>query len=95
MRRGMAKRKRIANPILPGQLLQLGPTVPIDVRSVIEGWSDYKLSDGSVLSVKPMVADVQRVRGKYTDQGDPLYLVTGGLVIRTKSPRKLRKKIRP
>ena len=91
----MAKKRQQKHKQLPfpGQLtFQLGPTEPIDIRSVDEAWCDYRLTDGTVLSVKPMVADIQRVKGKYNEQGDPLYLVTGALVIRTKSPARLKKK---
>lgn len=84
----------IAGPHVVGAnpLAGVGPTVPVDIKTAVEEWSEYRLSDGSVLSVKPLVADVRRVKGKFNDHGDPLYLVTGGMVIRTKAPRKLRRK---
>lgn len=90
----MAKRRKhlSVDPTLPGQIASLGPMISVDIKSVVEGWSDYRLSDGSVLSVKPMIADVRRVKGKFNEQGDPLYLVTGAMVIRTKAPPRLRKK---
>lgn len=47
----------------------------IPFESLNESWSEYTLSDGSVIRIRTVVTGVIRVQGEYDDQGRPLYLV--------------------
>jgi len=57
-----------------------------------EKWNSYVLHDGSTLKVKAILADVLRVDGQYSPNGDPVYTINASIVVSTNSPDNLRKK---
>lgn len=64
----------------------------VEVKKEDLKWSQFHLKDGTVLRVRPNIVDVRRVRGQFTPEGDPLYIVKTGLAISTVAPEKLKKK---
>ena len=64
----------------------------VDVKKTTEAWSVYDLEDGTKLRVKPVVAEVQRVVGEYSSDGEPIYVVKTSLVLSTRVPKNLMKK---
>lgn len=57
-----------------------------------EKWNKYLLHDGSEIKVKAVVANIFRVEGEYSPNGDPIYSVTASLIINTLSPDNLKRK---
>jgi hypothetical protein len=57
-----------------------------------EKWNTYILHDGSTLKVKAILADVMRLDGQFSPNGDPVYTVNASIVVSTNSPDNLRKK---
>lgn len=59
-------------------------TVPrsseIDVLEAKETWSEYRLADGTVLRVKPVMIAVTRVVDAQSVDGEPLYNMKSTLV---------------
>jgi hypothetical protein len=51
--------------------------------------SEFTLSDGTKLTVRPMVADIRRAVNQFSANGEPLYFLTVGTTISTKAPKKL------
>ena len=89
----MTKKRKSRKIVPPPQPFGVqGPTKAVDVVKAAENWSEYKLSDGTSLFLKPIVAEVRHVIGKYNEQGDPIYLITGTTIIRSKAPQRLRRK---
>ena len=70
----------------------VGDHVPVDVISSEEVWSTYNLADGSVVRVKPVIAEIIRVVGTFTPEGEPLYLLKGGMVPSVRVPKNLLRK---
>lgn len=64
----------------------------IEVASSEETWSIYTLADGTVVRVKPVMAEFIRVVGKFTEEGEPIYLMKGGLVPSLRVPKRLMRK---
>ena len=52
----------------------------IDVVVAKEAWSEYRLADGTVLRVKPIMIGVSRVNGAETADGEPVYNMRSTLV---------------
>jgi hypothetical protein len=50
----------------------------VTLEESVERWSELKLSDGSVLRIKPAVLSVLRVDGQYDQSGNPLYVLQAG-----------------
>lgn len=89
----MAKKRKLRKIVPPPQTFAVqGPTKAVDVVRAEENWSEFKLSDGTILFLKPVVVEVRHVIGKYNDQGDPVYLITGTTITRSKAPKRLRRK---
>ena len=45
----------------------------VDVLESKEVWSEYRLADGTVLRIKPVMITVSRMDGEHTLEGDPVY----------------------
>lgn len=69
-----------------------GPSDPIEVVSVNENWSECTLEDGTIIRIRPVVAEVRRQRNKFDDAGEPIYNVKTALLLSSRSPKKLHKK---
>ena len=69
-----------------------GGLVPVPITKSEENWSVYKLSDGTVMRVRPIMVEIVRQKNKFDDKGNPVYTITSGMIHQLKSPSKLRKK---
>ena len=63
----------------------------VDVLEAKEVWSEYRLADGTVLRIKPVMIAVSRIEGEYTLDGDPVYNMKSTLVTDLRAPQELRK----
>ena len=52
----------------------------VDVVEAKEAWSEYRLADGTVLRIKPIMIAVSRVGDARTPDGDPVYNMKSTLV---------------
>ncbi|MBV9551354.1 MAG: hypothetical protein JO032_01055 [Alphaproteobacteria bacterium] len=52
----------------------------IDVLDAKESWSEYRLADGTVLRVKPIMIAVTRVEGMDDGRNEPVYNLKSTLV---------------
>jgi hypothetical protein len=51
-----------------------GKMEPRDVVAAKDGWSEYTLTDGSVIRLKAMLVDAKRAVDQYGDDGNPTYV---------------------
>ena len=63
----------------------------VDVQEAKEVWSEYRLSDGTVLRIKPVMITISRVEGEHTIEGDPVYNMKSTLVTDVRAPKELKK----
>ena len=63
----------------------------VDVLEAKEVWSEYRLSDGTVLRIKPVMITISRVEGEHTIEGDPVYNMKSTLVTDVRAPQELKK----
>ena len=63
----------------------------VDVLEAKELWSEYRLADGTVLRIKPVMIAVSRVEGEHTLDGDPVYNMKSTVVTDLRAPQELRK----
>lgn len=53
--------------------------VPVSVEMSTERWSEFHLSDGSVLRAKVSILSAHRILGAYDASGNPAYAIQGGM----------------
>jgi hypothetical protein len=63
----------------------------VDVQEAKEVWSEYRLSDGTVLRIKPVMITISRMEGEHTIEGDPVYNMKSTLVTDVRAPQELKK----
>ena len=64
----------------------------VEVIEAKEAWSEYRLADGSVLRLKPVLAEVFKAADQYNEEGEPLYYSRAVLLPSMRIPDHLRKK---
>jgi hypothetical protein len=83
-------------PVAPGSVPQdYNPQGVAEQRDVVaskDGWSEFTLSDGSVIRLKASLLDAKRAVGQYGSDGNPLYILQFALVNQLIAPPNLRKK---
>ncbi|HTW52903.1 MAG TPA: hypothetical protein VME45_13520 [Stellaceae bacterium] len=52
----------------------------VDVLEAREAWSEYRLSDGTVLRVKPVVIAITRLQGAEAAHEEPVYNMKSTLI---------------
>ena len=63
----------------------------VDALEAKEVWSEYRLADGTVLRIKPVMITISRVEGEHTIEGDPVYNMKSTLVTDVRAPQELKK----
>ena len=63
----------------------------VDVLEAKEVWSEYRLADGTILRIKPIMIAVSRVEGEHTLDGDPVYNMKSTVVTDLRAPQELKK----
>ena len=64
----------------------------VDVLEAKETWSEYRLSDGTLLRIKPVIISVSRAPG-HTPDGDPIYNMKSTLVTDVRAPHQLKSSV--
>ena len=54
--------------------------VEVDVLEAKEVWSEYRLADGTILRIKPIMIAVTRVTEADAENGEPVYNMRSTLV---------------
>jgi len=65
--------------VVPGAPLSDG--FEVEVEETTERWSQIKLKDGTTLRVKPIIVTVIRVKDQYDQEGNPVYVIKGGMAM--------------
>lgn len=66
--------------------------VLVDVIQAKEPWSEYTLSDGSIIKMRSIVAEVWRVTNEYDAEGNPTYVIKAAGMMNVMAPEQLKKK---
>jgi hypothetical protein len=77
---------------IAAQLMALGaqgPTNPVSITKADTNWSDFQLSDGTILRVRPQVTNVRHEPGRFNDRGEPIYHFNIGFAVTPVSPAHL------
>jgi len=73
---------------------QQGNLVDADLVEVVkasEPWSEYTLADGTTLKIKVVLGSTYRLRGQWTDDGDPVYVTKAQTVVMAIVPDDLKR----
>ena len=86
----MAERRTKVQVVPNGPIVD-GVELDVDVSS--ERWSEYTLSDGTVLRLKQVLVSVIRAEGQYDNDGNPTYVVKASPVLSlVEVPEKLKRR---
>ncbi|WP_369723072.1 hypothetical protein AB8Z38_03025 [Bradyrhizobium sp. LLZ17] len=86
----MPSEKKIKIEFVPGQIVE-GHEVSVDEST--EKWSEYMLSDGTVLRGKITIIGAVRVEGHWDPQGNPMYQMNmAPTVVISSSPDRLKQR---
>jgi hypothetical protein len=82
---------------MPGVQIALGydpsgPKEPVDIVSSKDGWSEFTLSDRTVLRAKVVILDVKKMVDQYNQEGEPIYEMQLTMVSQARVPQELKKK---
>jgi hypothetical protein len=58
----------------------LPPTIEVEVVEAREVWSEYRLEDGAVLRVKPVMIAISRIEDARGAEGEPIYTMKSTLI---------------
>ena len=61
-------------------LTALPPTSEVEVVETREVWSEYRLTDGTVLRVKPIMIAISRIEDARGAEGEPVYTMKSTLI---------------
>lgn len=64
----------------------------VDFQTRKEDWSEYQLTDGTVIKMKPIVSEIFRVPDEFDNEGNPAYIVKAKNVLTVRSPDNLKRK---
>ena len=65
---------------------------PIEVNQSTELWNTYMLDDGSMLRLKVIVTNVNRIDNMYDAEGSPVYAIKSTNIAKVDAPDILKKK---
>jgi hypothetical protein len=72
--------------------VDMGKKVSVKVKSSSADEIVYTLSDGTKLTLRPVLMNIERSLNKFNPLGDPIYQLGTGLVMQTVVPKKLKRK---
>ena len=58
----------------------------IEVMDAKERWSEYRLADGTILRLKPVMLAIFRADGQLTPEGEPVYNMKSTLITDVRAP---------
>lgn len=64
---------------------------PVDIVSVKERWSEYTLSDGTIIRIKGTLTSASRAIDQFAPDGDPIYQMQCGSAIHIDAPESLKR----
>lgn len=69
-----------------------GKRIPVKIKEPDDTWTEVKLADGTILRLRHLLIDINRIEGQYGADGQPAYEIKGGTMLEVIAPSKLRKK---
>jgi hypothetical protein len=71
-----------------------GTRIPVEIKKTDEQWSTYTLKDGTQLRLRPVMVGVSLIKGKFNAAGEPVYEFKSGVIVDTKVPAKMKRKVK-
>ncbi|HET6619935.1 MAG TPA: hypothetical protein VFG64_08335 [Dongiaceae bacterium] len=86
--------KQVANKVIPSGPQRIeGTRISVGIAKIDEQWSTYSLADGTVLRLRPVMVEVNLIKGRFSASGEPIYEFKSGVIVDTKVPAKLKKAV--
>ena len=95
MAKKVARKKSSDTPsVFTPPTVDIGKTIAVPIKSAKEAESVFTLSDGTKLYAKVLVSSIVRSRTKYQPNGEPVYQIAGGIVLRADVAKGLKRKLK-
>jgi hypothetical protein len=89
-----SKKKSIAAPsVFSPPVVDVGQTVQVSIKSANQSEAVFSLSDGTVLHANILLTAIERSLEKFNPNGEPIYQITAGLMLKTVVPKKLKRSL--
>jgi hypothetical protein len=89
------RRDRSGGPSLfTPPVIDIGRTLPVSSTPTKDEESVFTLSDGTKLYARVAITSVERSREKYNPNGEPIYQIQAGIILRTEVARSLKRKLK-
>ncbi len=93
-KRAARKAPRVKGPsIYTPPPVDLGKTVKVGAKPLGSEEVVFRLEDGTKLHVRVVLTSVERSKLKFNPNGDPIYQIHAGMLLRTDVPKSLKRKI--
>ena len=64
---------------------------PVEIVNSSEPWSEYELEDGTVLRIKFVLGAAYRLKNRWNEDGEPLYVTKAQTVVMARVPDDLKR----
>jgi hypothetical protein len=85
-------KKGMPAPPIPQMFIDPSDGEVMDIQNRQEQWSEFILTDGATLRLRPAVVEIRKLRNQFAPNGDPIYIIKSTVVNDTKIPDNLKKK---
>lgn len=79
-------------PLFPGSINPFADGEMMDIKRRDEQWSEFTLTDGATIRIKPVIIEIRKLKNQFAPNGDPIYAVKSAVVTDSKIPDNLKKK---
>jgi hypothetical protein len=88
-------RKKAATPSLfTPPIMDVGQTAAVSVTPTRDEESIFTLSDGTKVYARVLISSVERSKEKYNPNGDPVYQIQAGIILRVEVSKNLKRKLK-
>jgi hypothetical protein len=96
MAKKQAKKRKKRRPpsLLTQPVLDVGQTALVSVTPTRDVESTFALSDGTKIHAKVLIVSVERSKEKFNANGEPIYQIQAGIILRTEVSKNLRRKLK-
>ena len=88
------KKKSKVPSLFAPPAIDIGNTIAVSIKQTRDAESTYALSDGTKIHARLQINSVERSKEKYTANGEPVYQVQAGIILRTEVAKKLKRKLK-
>lgn len=72
--------KKLNSQVIKNNQVEVDKTEAVIIKNSNEPWAEYVLGDGTLIKIKPVIIDIRKVKGKKSENGDPIYQIKTAVI---------------